>query len=140
MESVRIKSKMLRLTIYDPANEALRKFLRKNTARILAIVSTFVVSAIMHELMFYYITCGLCLKPTCEVMWFFVLQGICISCEKVFQAKNWVIMDARVSILLKRILVLLFVSFAGKEKIQVKSPNNGIRICPEFSMLSDFLS
>ncbi|KAM3289534.1 acyl-CoA-sterol O-acyltransferase 1 [Capsicum chacoense] len=102
----RYASKMLRLTIYDPTNEALRKFLGKNTARILAIVSTFVVSAIMHELMFYYITCGLCLKPTCEVMWFFVLQGICISCEKVFQAKNWVIMDPRVSILFKRILMV----------------------------------
>ncbi|KAM3199830.1 acyl-CoA-sterol O-acyltransferase 1 [Capsicum annuum] len=33
----RYASKMLRLTIYDPTNEALRKFLGKNTARILAI-------------------------------------------------------------------------------------------------------
>ncbi|XP_055821515.1 acyl-CoA--sterol O-acyltransferase 1-like [Solanum dulcamara] len=104
----RYSSKMLRLTIYIPTNEALKNlsFLGKNTSKILAIVATFVVSAIMHELMFYYITCGLCLKPTCEVMWFFVLQGICISCEKVFHAKNWVIMDVRVSILLKRIFIV----------------------------------
>ncbi|KAK4726144.1 hypothetical protein R3W88_031061 [Solanum pinnatisectum] len=104
----RYSSKMLRLTIYDPTNEALKNlsFLGKNTSNLLAIVCTFVVSAIMHELMFYYITCGLCLKPTCEVMWFFVLQGICISCEKFFHAKNWVIMDARISILLKRIFIV----------------------------------
>nr|XP_010314632.1 acyl-CoA--sterol O-acyltransferase 1-like [Solanum lycopersicum] len=101
----RYSSKMLRLTIYDPTNEALKN-LGKNTSNLLAIVCTFVVSAIMHELMFYYITCGLCLKPTCEVMWFFVLQGICISCEKFFYAKNWVIMDARISILLKRIFIV----------------------------------
>ncbi|XP_060171363.1 acyl-CoA--sterol O-acyltransferase 1-like [Lycium barbarum] len=104
----RYSSKMLRLTIYDPTNEALKNlsFVGKNTARVLAIVNTFVVSAIMHELMFYYITCGLCLKPTCEVMWFFILQGICISFERVFQAKNWIIMDPRVSILLKRIFIV----------------------------------
>ncbi|XP_015060619.1 acyl-CoA--sterol O-acyltransferase 1-like [Solanum pennellii] len=101
----RYSSKMLRLTIYDPTNEALKN-LGKNTSNLLAIVCTFVVSAIMHELMFYYITCGLCLKPTCEVMWFFVLQGICISFEKFFYAKNWAIMDARISILLKRIFIV----------------------------------
>lgn len=105
----RYSSKMLRLTIYDPTNEALKNlsFLGKNTSKALAIVATFVVSAIMHELMFYHITCGLCLKLTCEVMWFFVLQGICIACEKVFHAKNWVIMDPRVSISLKRIFIVL---------------------------------
>ncbi|KAJ8539481.1 hypothetical protein K7X08_013733 [Anisodus acutangulus] len=109
----RYSSKMLRLTIYDPTYEAVKNmsFVGKNTSKILAIVNTFVVSAIMHELMFYYITCGLCLKPTCEVMWFFVLQGICICLERVFQAKNWVIMDPRVSILLKRIFIIFSFSF-----------------------------
>uniref|UniRef100_A0A1S3ZG48 Acyl-CoA--sterol O-acyltransferase 1-like n=1 Tax=Nicotiana tabacum TaxID=4097 RepID=A0A1S3ZG48_TOBAC len=72
----RYSSKMLRLAIYDPILETLLK--------ILPTVNTFVVSAIMHELIFYYITCGL--KPSCEVMWFFVLQGFCISSERMFQA------------------------------------------------------
>lgn len=123
----RYASKILRLTIYEPTNETLR-FLGKNTSRTLAIVATFVVSAIMHELMFYYITCGLCLKPTCEVMWFFVLQGISISCEKVFHAKNWEIVDSSLSILFKRIfivfsfyfLLLLPVAREGKNTCDVK--------------------
>lgn len=44
----------------------------------LAIFVTFVVSGIMHELMFFYV---IRVPPTWEVTWFFVLQGTCMAVE-----------------------------------------------------------
>lgn len=41
-------------------------------------VSAFVVSGVMHEVMFYYITS---MRPTGEVMCFFVLHGVCTAVE-----------------------------------------------------------
>ncbi|KAI3892523.1 hypothetical protein MKW92_011391 [Papaver armeniacum] len=45
-----------------------------------ALLATFLVSGFMHELMFFYMSGG-GLKPNWEVMWFFVLHGICLALE-----------------------------------------------------------
>ncbi|KAL6332787.1 hypothetical protein AAG906_015049 [Vitis piasezkii] len=39
---------------------------------------TFVVSALMHELMFYYLAR---VRPTWEITWFFLLHGLCLAVE-----------------------------------------------------------
>ncbi|XWS09735.1 hypothetical protein CRYUN_Cryun39dG0014900 [Craigia yunnanensis] len=40
--------------------------------------ATFLVSSIMHELLFYYITR---VSPTWEVTWYLVLHGACVAVE-----------------------------------------------------------
>jgi len=45
-----------------------------------AVIAAFLVSGLMHEVIFYYFTCA---YPTWEVTWFFVLQGVCVAIEIV---------------------------------------------------------
>ncbi|EEF39592.1 probable long-chain-alcohol O-fatty-acyltransferase 5 [Ricinus communis] len=75
----RLSSNILRHTIYNPTQDCLKGIVGHGPAKVLALITTLVVSGIMHELMFYYITCGM--KPTWEVTKFFVLQGVCIVLE-----------------------------------------------------------
>ncbi|XP_074271982.1 putative long-chain-alcohol O-fatty-acyltransferase 9 [Silene latifolia] len=78
----RISSNVLRETIYDPINAAMKRYLDDNNggfARVLALIMALIVSGIMHEIMFYHMTCGM--KPTWEVTYFFVLQGFCMALE-----------------------------------------------------------
>ncbi|KAJ8428019.1 hypothetical protein Cgig2_027625 [Carnegiea gigantea] len=85
----RISSDILRRTICEPTREILEGFLGINLGKVVALVATLVVSGIMHEIMFYHMTCGM--KPTWEVTKFFVLQGICMALEiaiKGFWTRN----------------------------------------------------
>lgn len=69
----------LRDTVYRPVRSALTTGgLGKKWALPPAMVATFVVSGLMHELLFFYITR---VSPTWEVTWFFVLQGACVAVE-----------------------------------------------------------
>ncbi|KAI5333938.1 PREDICTED: probable long-chain-alcohol [Prunus dulcis] len=47
-------------------------------SRFLAVMSTFAVSGLMHEAIYYYLTC---VSPTWEVTWFFVLHGVFMAVE-----------------------------------------------------------
>lgn len=47
-------------------------------------MASFVVSGLRHELMFFYTGR---VKPTWEVMWFFVLHGVCLVIEVVVKRK-----------------------------------------------------
>ncbi|XP_050219587.1 acyl-CoA--sterol O-acyltransferase 1-like [Mercurialis annua] len=95
----RLSSNILRQTIYNPTQDFLKGILGIKAAKILSLIITLVVSGIMHELMFYYITCGK--KPTWEVTKFFVLQGICIVCEVCLKywfrvrVKSWKRFDSK---------------------------------------------
>jgi hypothetical protein len=82
---------ILRPTVYNPTRHAATRFIGRKWASIAAILATFVVSGFMHELMFYYLGC---MKPTWEVTWFFLLQGLCLAGEivlkkAVFAAGRW---------------------------------------------------
>jgi hypothetical protein len=63
------------------------------------VIAGFLVSGLMHELIFYYFTRA---YPTWEVTWFFVLQGVCVAIEIVVKKAvtdrwqlHWAV-DARV--------------------------------------------
>ncbi|MFQ6670117.1 hypothetical protein Gotur_035151, partial [Gossypium turneri] len=47
---------------------------------LLAIITVFVVSGLMHELMYYYVTR---VAPTWEMTWFFILHGVAVAAEVV---------------------------------------------------------
>ena len=53
-------------------------------ARLLAVFMTFLVSGLMHEVLFYSLTR---VPPTWEVTLFFIVQGICVIIEVVFKRK-----------------------------------------------------
>ncbi|PHU12976.1 hypothetical protein BC332_19906 [Capsicum chinense] len=69
---------ILRLTVYDPMTSALCHVVGKEWARRVAMLATFVVSGLMHELLFYYVN-GV--RPSWEMTGFFVLHGLCVMGE-----------------------------------------------------------
>ncbi|XP_059639830.1 probable long-chain-alcohol O-fatty-acyltransferase 4 [Cornus florida] len=83
----RMSSNILRLTVYVPTRETLTGIVGVGPAKVVALITTLVVSGVMHEVVFYYITCGM--RPTWEVTWFFVLHGLCMVFESVFRAMGW---------------------------------------------------
>ncbi|KAJ4704027.1 acyl-CoA--sterol O-acyltransferase 1-like [Melia azedarach] len=86
-----LSSSILRETIYLPTRNALKGVVGFLSAKVAALILTLAVSGIMHEIMFYYITCGK--KPTWEVTQYFVLQAIAmvfeVALKKLFRVKGW---------------------------------------------------
>ncbi|PWA77640.1 putative long-chain-alcohol O-fatty-acyltransferase 5 [Artemisia annua] len=74
----RMASRILRPFFYDPVRVYWTPILGKLWGQMLGIVVTFVVSGLIHELMYAYVTC---VWPTWEVTWFFVLHGVCSAAE-----------------------------------------------------------
>ncbi|XP_076931940.1 long-chain-alcohol O-fatty-acyltransferase-like [Bidens hawaiensis] len=73
-----VSSSILRTTVYNPVRMIWTPTLGVFWSQQVAIIVTFVVSGLMHELMFFYL---MCVPPTREVTWFFVLQGVCTAAE-----------------------------------------------------------
>ncbi|XP_024959552.1 fimbrin-4-like isoform X3 [Cynara cardunculus var. scolymus] len=65
----------LRHTVYKPVKSVLPA---KDWATATAVIATFIVSGLMHELLFYYVVP---VSPTWEMTSFFVLHGICLVVE-----------------------------------------------------------
>ncbi|KAE9452753.1 hypothetical protein C3L33_15344, partial [Rhododendron williamsianum] len=58
------------------------RFMGRKWAQLPAVVCTFLVSALMHELIFYYMGRT---RPTWEITWFFLLHGACLVVEIVIK-------------------------------------------------------
>ncbi|KAH7839078.1 hypothetical protein Vadar_034608 [Vaccinium darrowii] len=71
-------SRILRPTVYDPTLSISTRILGRRWATLTAVMATFVVSALMHELVFYYLGRK---PPTWEITWFFILHGVCLGVE-----------------------------------------------------------
>ncbi|KAL5804014.1 hypothetical protein ACOSQ3_030814 [Xanthoceras sorbifolium] len=69
---------ILRPTVYLPIRRISTRIAGEKGARLVGVVATFVVSGLIHELIYYYLTR---VPPTWEVTWFFVLQGVCVAVE-----------------------------------------------------------
>lgn len=68
----------LRHTVYKPVRSILAVPLGNQWAPLPAVLAAFLVSGLMHELLFYYVTRA---KPSWEMTSFFVLHGICVVIE-----------------------------------------------------------
>ncbi|MBA0568926.1 hypothetical protein Golob_006392 [Gossypium lobatum] len=80
---------VLRPTAYEPVRNTAARFIGRKRALLPAVFGTFVVSGIMHELIFYYLGR---VWPTWEVMRFFLLHGVCVTAEIVLKnafADKW---------------------------------------------------
>ncbi|KAF7815903.1 putative long-chain-alcohol O-fatty-acyltransferase 5 [Senna tora] len=71
---------ILRPTVYDPIRRICTPFLGLTYGPLPAMMAAFLVSGLMHELIYYYLTR---VPPTWEVTWFFVFQGTCTAVEVV---------------------------------------------------------
>ncbi|KAK1583831.1 hypothetical protein Q3G72_027409 [Acer saccharum] len=69
---------ILRPTVYYPIRRISTHLIGSMWAHPMAVMASFVVSGLMHEVMYYYITR---VAPTGEVFWFFVLHGVCLVVE-----------------------------------------------------------
>ncbi|XP_055823618.1 acyl-CoA--sterol O-acyltransferase 1-like [Solanum dulcamara] len=70
----------LRITVYNPVRLVLLHVIGRNWAQHGASLATFVVSGLMHELIFYYVVDN-GVRPSWEMTGFFVLHGLCVMVE-----------------------------------------------------------
>ncbi|KAJ0246371.1 Wax synthase domain-containing protein [Hirschfeldia incana] len=99
-------SEILRPTVYEPMLRL--PVLPKKWAYAPAALATFVVSGIMHELIFFYMGR---LRPSWRLMSFFLLHGVCIMAEislKKAIRRRW-----RLPTIVARTLTILFVFTTG---------------------------
>jgi hypothetical protein len=71
---------ILRPSVYNPVRRISTPVVGPRWAQLPAVIAVFLVSGLMHELIFYYFIRA---YPTWEVTWFFVLQGVCVAIEIV---------------------------------------------------------
>ncbi|XP_073157298.1 probable long-chain-alcohol O-fatty-acyltransferase 3 [Henckelia pumila] len=71
-------SSLLRQVIYKPVRSAAAAVLGRDWAAVPAVVAAFLVSGLMHELLFWYVTRA---RPSWETTAFFVVQGVCVVAE-----------------------------------------------------------
>ncbi|KAK3432175.1 hypothetical protein EUGRSUZ_E03930 [Eucalyptus grandis] len=81
---------ILRPSVYDPVRSASGRLVGRRWAPLPAMLATFAVSALMHELIFYYIGRK---EPAWVVTWFFLLHGVAVAAEvaakKVLRGTRW---------------------------------------------------
>ncbi|MBA0809789.1 hypothetical protein Gohar_025411 [Gossypium harknessii] len=71
---------ILRPTVYYPMRRISTRLVGSRWTSLPAIITVFVVSGLMHELMYYYVTR---VAPTWEMTWFFILHGVAVAAEVV---------------------------------------------------------
>ncbi|KAI3846869.1 hypothetical protein MKX03_008462 [Papaver bracteatum] len=69
-----VSSNILRLIVYKPV----RHIFKRSWGKYVAILATFLVSGLMHELLFFYIDWQ---KPCWDILGFFILHGVCLAVE-----------------------------------------------------------
>ncbi|KAK3199850.1 hypothetical protein Dsin_023265 [Dipteronia sinensis] len=69
---------ILRPTVYYPIRRISKRLMGSAWAHPTAVMASFAVSGLMHEVMYYYITR---VPPTWEVFWFFALHGVFLILE-----------------------------------------------------------
>lgn len=73
---------ILRPTVYKPTRILFTSVVGRKWSQLLAVMATFVISGLMHELIFYYLGRA---KPTWEITYFFLLHGLCLTMEIVLK-------------------------------------------------------
>ncbi|KAL3740863.1 hypothetical protein ACJRO7_022052 [Eucalyptus globulus] len=96
-------------SVYEPIRLASGRLVGRQWAALPAVLITFAVSALMHELIFYYIGRK---EPTWVVTWFFLLHGVAVAAEvaakKALHGMRW-----RLPAEVSRVLTVGFVVVTG---------------------------
>ncbi|KAL3521888.1 hypothetical protein ACH5RR_014722 [Cinchona calisaya] len=129
-------TRTLRPTVYEPVHKFSVKLLGRKLAPLPAVLATFIVSALMHELIFYYMGRT---RPTWRVTWFFLLHGVCLVVEVIVKK---VVKDRwRLPRFLATVLVVGFVMVTGlwlflPEMLRTKADLRGFE---EYAALGAFV-
>ncbi|EEF34438.1 acyl-CoA--sterol O-acyltransferase 1 [Ricinus communis] len=99
---------ILRLTVYEPICNLSSRALGLKRSRLLAVWLTFLVSALMHEVLFYYLARA---RPTGDISAFFLLNGLCLTAE--INLKMWLNGRWQLPRLVSRFLTIGFVTTTG---------------------------
>ncbi|KAL1534084.1 putative long-chain-alcohol O-fatty-acyltransferase 5 [Salvia divinorum] len=70
---------ILREAVFLPVRSAAAALVGGQAAAMIGVLASFLVSGLMHELLFWYLTPAA--KPSWEMTWFFVLHGVCVVAE-----------------------------------------------------------
>lgn len=127
---------ILRPTVYHPVRRICTGVCGRVWALPLALVATFFVSGLMHELIYFYQSRA---KPTWEVTLFFVLQGVSTSLEIMVKralGDTW-----RLPQFISTILTLGFLGLTSFELFfaQIVQYQIDVRAIQEYSILVNFI-
>lgn len=100
---------LLKPAIYIPVRRLCSGRMSSDHARFLAVLTTFIVSGVAHEVFFFSLTFEM---PTGEVTWFFVLHGVCTAAE-VAVKRTSLVRRWRMSPMVSRLLTVGFVVVTG---------------------------
>lgn len=129
-------SNILRLSIYGPIRRVASPLVGRRWALVAATLAAFVVSGLMHEVIFYYFTR---VWPTWEVTWFFVLHGVCTAVEVA--VKEAVDGKFRLHRVVSGPLTIGFVAVTGVWLFLPQILRNGVHMkaISEYPIMIDFL-
>ncbi|ESW18539.1 hypothetical protein PHAVU_006G049700 [Phaseolus vulgaris] len=128
---------ILRPAVFHPVYSISTRFVGPSCAFSSAVFATFVVSGLMHELIYYYLTRA---PPTWEVTCFFVLHGVCTAAEvavkKVLLRRGWRLHGA-----VSGPLVLAFLAATGSWLFFPQLLRNGVdrKAIEEYATLVNFI-
>ncbi|KAL1369849.1 long-chain-alcohol O-fatty-acyltransferase-like [Arachis hypogaea] len=128
---------ILRPTVYDPVRSVSTGIFGITCASRAAMLATFLVSGLMHELIYYYLSR---VSPTWEVTWFFVLHGVCTAVEvavkKVMIRRGW-----RLHPVVSGLLTLTFLAVSGNWLFFPQLVRNGVdrKAIREYAILVNFV-
>ncbi|KAL2247667.1 UNVERIFIED_CONTAM: Long-chain-alcohol O-fatty-acyltransferase [Sesamum indicum] len=129
---------ILRPTVYHPVRRISTRILgRSSWALAPAILATFLVSGLMHEVIYYYMSRA---SPTWEVTGFFVLHGVCVAAEVALKKAvggRWQLHRA-----VSGTLTVGFAVVTGAWLFFPQVTRNGIdtRAINEYSMIARFIA
>ncbi|XP_047179520.1 probable long-chain-alcohol O-fatty-acyltransferase 5 [Vigna umbellata] len=113
---------ILRPSVFHPVYRISTRFLGPSCSASTAVLATFLVSGLMHELIYYYLTRA---PPTWEVTCFFVLHGVCtvaeVAVKKVMLRRGW-----RLHGVVSTALVLAFLAATGRWLFFPQLLRNGV--------------
>ncbi|CAH2069869.1 unnamed protein product [Thlaspi arvense] len=101
---------ILRPAVYSPMRRVSERRMSSGWALFPGILAAFVVSGLVHELLFVYLTRE---TPTWEVTLFFVLQGVCTAAELAVKKKTKVMQRWQLNPAVSRLLTVGFVFVTG---------------------------
>ncbi|XP_010449487.1 PREDICTED: probable long-chain-alcohol O-fatty-acyltransferase 5 [Camelina sativa] len=101
---------ILRPAVYAPMRRVSERRMSSGWALFPGILVAFIVSGLVHELLFFYMTREM---PTGEVTLFFVLHGVCTAAELAVKKKTTVTKRWRLSPVVSRLLTVGFVFLTG---------------------------
>ncbi|KAK7316807.1 hypothetical protein RJT34_00535 [Clitoria ternatea] len=130
-------TRILRPTVYDPVRRISTQFVGPSNATPVAMLATFFVSGIVHEVIYYYFTRA---PPTWEVTWFFIFHGVCLVVEvkvkKAMLRRGWQLHRA-----VSGPLALAFMIITAKWLMLPQVLRNGVdkKAIGEYTILVNFL-